>query len=250
MEKLKTEYVLTHNPVLKGIASGTEDPPAEWLNKRLEELGEKRRVTDAPAPLQSQVLIPSPAIPASSSTSTRNITSGHHEQDVGKTFVPVDSDRAFLGVAHAILHTELMDSTATLTVQNPTNYTVLENAQVRGAIIPSLHLPDSEQENKLFAAGPEWQTGGAIIPEELPPGATHRVKIGSRYPIDPDEWEKVEKGEEVVYLVTEIYARDRLGVLPAFQTCWYVQAPNWNQFHSCFGHNGIGGGGDITKPPS
>ncbi len=38
---LRGEYILSHENISAGLLAGTELPPAEWMNKRLAELGEK-----------------------------------------------------------------------------------------------------------------------------------------------------------------------------------------------------------------
>jgi hypothetical protein len=46
---LRSEYVLRHDNISPGLLAGTEFPPADWMNRRLQELGEKWKVTDNPA---------------------------------------------------------------------------------------------------------------------------------------------------------------------------------------------------------
>jgi hypothetical protein len=38
---LRSEYILSHDNISPGLLAGTEFPPTEWMNKRLQELGEK-----------------------------------------------------------------------------------------------------------------------------------------------------------------------------------------------------------------
>jgi hypothetical protein len=47
---LLNKYILTHDNISPGLLSGIESPPAEWMNKRLQELGEKWKVAEKPAP--------------------------------------------------------------------------------------------------------------------------------------------------------------------------------------------------------
>jgi len=42
---LRSEYVLSHENISPGLLAGTELPPADWMNKRLHELGEQWTVT-------------------------------------------------------------------------------------------------------------------------------------------------------------------------------------------------------------
>lgn len=42
---LRGEYILSHEHISPGLLAGTEFPPAEWMNKRLAELGEKWTVS-------------------------------------------------------------------------------------------------------------------------------------------------------------------------------------------------------------
>jgi hypothetical protein len=47
---LRGEYILSHENVSPGLLAGTEFPPAEWMNKRLQDLGEKWKMADKPTP--------------------------------------------------------------------------------------------------------------------------------------------------------------------------------------------------------
>lgn len=40
IERLRQEYILSHDNVSPALLAGTEQPPAAWINKRLKELGE------------------------------------------------------------------------------------------------------------------------------------------------------------------------------------------------------------------
>ena len=59
-ESLRGEYILSHENVTAGLLAGTELPPAEWMNKRLHELGERWTVSSRPALATTQA--PSPKI--------------------------------------------------------------------------------------------------------------------------------------------------------------------------------------------
>ena len=43
---LRNEYVLSHDNVSPAVMSGVQSPPADWVNGRLKELGEKWRIGD------------------------------------------------------------------------------------------------------------------------------------------------------------------------------------------------------------
>jgi len=58
---LRGEYILSHENVSPGLLSGTELPPADWMNKRLHELGEKWTVA-IPSPPKPAVIIPEPKL--------------------------------------------------------------------------------------------------------------------------------------------------------------------------------------------
>jgi hypothetical protein len=45
---LRNEYILSHDHISAAMMAGTEQPPADWLNKRMKELGEKWTVSDDP----------------------------------------------------------------------------------------------------------------------------------------------------------------------------------------------------------
>ncbi|MGA8086708.1 MAG: hypothetical protein WCA10_05330 [Terracidiphilus sp.] len=54
---LRNEYILSHNPIDQEILAGTKMPPDVWMNERLQQLGERWKVADAPkvtAPLVTQ----------------------------------------------------------------------------------------------------------------------------------------------------------------------------------------------------
>lgn len=44
LEHLRQEYILSHDNISPALMAGTEQPPSEWINKRLNEMGEKWRV--------------------------------------------------------------------------------------------------------------------------------------------------------------------------------------------------------------
>jgi hypothetical protein len=46
---LRNEYILSQPHVSEGLLAGTEYPPADWMNKRLRELGENWTFAEAPA---------------------------------------------------------------------------------------------------------------------------------------------------------------------------------------------------------
>ena len=241
LEDIREEYIQHNNPVDKAIASG-ELPPAIYLNEQLAKRGETLRVTDTPpAPVVPTFVTPVPNTPPTSTKRGKRPprpTPANPNSELTMV-VPAASDRGYLAVAGILLHTELIGSQAAITVRNPTGVAVVGGAIVLAAIIVSPHLPNSEQENALFAQRAEWQSGGGIIPRDMPPGSIYKVNASSA-PVSPDEYKKLELGKNVVYVVTEIWASDRLGVLPGSESCWYIQPPQWEQFHTCFGHNGIG----------
>lgn len=47
LERLRNEYILSHDNISPALMAGTEQAPTDWVNKRLTELGEKWRVTQA-----------------------------------------------------------------------------------------------------------------------------------------------------------------------------------------------------------
>lgn len=47
---LRNEYVISHENVSAGIIAGTEQPPNDWVNTRLKQLGEKWTVSEPEAP--------------------------------------------------------------------------------------------------------------------------------------------------------------------------------------------------------
>ncbi len=44
LQRLTQEYILSHDGISAGLAAGTEKPPIDWMNKRLQELGYSWRV--------------------------------------------------------------------------------------------------------------------------------------------------------------------------------------------------------------
>jgi hypothetical protein len=58
---LRGEYILSHENVSPGLIAGTEYPPAEWMNKRLRELGERWAVNPPSAP-QPIIVAPEPKL--------------------------------------------------------------------------------------------------------------------------------------------------------------------------------------------
>ncbi len=51
---LRGEYILSHDNISPGLLAGTEFPPTEWMNRRLQELGEKWNVLPTPEHAVSQ----------------------------------------------------------------------------------------------------------------------------------------------------------------------------------------------------
>jgi hypothetical protein len=47
---LRGEYILSHPNISEGLLTGKEDPPADWMNERLQELGENWRVREPETP--------------------------------------------------------------------------------------------------------------------------------------------------------------------------------------------------------
>ncbi len=44
LEALRGEYILSHDGISPGIAAGTEPLPSDWVNQRLEQMGQSFRV--------------------------------------------------------------------------------------------------------------------------------------------------------------------------------------------------------------
>jgi len=242
LEEIREQYIQENNPVDKAVASG-QLPPAIYMNQQLEKREERMRVTDTP-PAQPTTIVAAipPKVPLRPSGKGKHplhleVVPGIEAQPT--SFVPIASDRGYLGVVHISMYAYPLESKATITVQNLTNQAVYENAIVRAAIIVSPLLADSEKETTLYSLRPEWQSGGGIIPREMPSGSIFLVTARGDFS-SFDEYKELENGSKVIYVVTEIWARDHLGVLPATESCWYVQPPQWDKFHLCFGHNGFG----------
>jgi hypothetical protein len=47
-DALRGEYILSHNNISAGLLAGIENPPNEWMNNRLRELGEKWTMSESP----------------------------------------------------------------------------------------------------------------------------------------------------------------------------------------------------------
>lgn len=48
LERLRQEYILSHDGISPALMAGTEAPPSDWVDRRLAHLGENWRVTDKP----------------------------------------------------------------------------------------------------------------------------------------------------------------------------------------------------------
>jgi hypothetical protein len=48
--RLRNEYVLSHDGISPALMAGLEDPPRDWVNRRLAELGETWRMESPPGP--------------------------------------------------------------------------------------------------------------------------------------------------------------------------------------------------------
>ncbi len=57
---LRGEYILSHDNISPGLLAGTEYPPADWMNKRLHELGEKWTVAPPATPRPANAPAPQP----------------------------------------------------------------------------------------------------------------------------------------------------------------------------------------------
>ncbi|MFZ1008805.1 MAG: hypothetical protein WAN65_18345 [Candidatus Sulfotelmatobacter sp.] len=55
---LRGEYILSHDNVSPGLLAGTEFPPADWTNRRLQELGEKWTVSETAKTLSATPVTP------------------------------------------------------------------------------------------------------------------------------------------------------------------------------------------------
>ena len=44
LDRLRNEYILSHDNISPALMAGTEQPPADWTNRRLGQLGEKWRI--------------------------------------------------------------------------------------------------------------------------------------------------------------------------------------------------------------
>jgi hypothetical protein len=56
---LRNEYILTHDNLSPALIAGTDQPPADWINSRLKQLGEKWTVsTPSPADIELQFVYP------------------------------------------------------------------------------------------------------------------------------------------------------------------------------------------------
>jgi hypothetical protein len=47
LDKLRQEYILSHDAISPAIVAGTEQPPSDWVNRRLIELGEKWTIAES-----------------------------------------------------------------------------------------------------------------------------------------------------------------------------------------------------------
>ncbi len=52
---LRQEYILSYDNLSSGLLAGTEQPPSDWINQRLEELGEKWTVASSHQQPQPQI---------------------------------------------------------------------------------------------------------------------------------------------------------------------------------------------------
>jgi|GEM_PF-5603278 hypothetical protein len=50
LERLRGEYILSHDNISAAMMAGTEELPADWVNKRLQELGEQWKVSERQQP--------------------------------------------------------------------------------------------------------------------------------------------------------------------------------------------------------
>jgi hypothetical protein len=255
MDDCRADYILSHNPVEADILDGHKPPPSEYCNPKFVAMGEQLKITDAPPPLPAPTVLSGPiaSVPSKKHPPTARTNEKANPQSISPqpllTVLP--RDRAFVGVAVVTLHTDPMAASTVITVKNYSSIPTVGTTVVLIGIIPSVLLPDSVSEDKLFQYRPEWQYGGGMKDNILGPGDTFNAKANYGWGISLDEWAALNSGREVVYVVTETDSGDRLGRLPPVRSCWYVQAPDWINFHLCFGHNGLAAkarlGGGLNK---
>jgi len=63
---LQNEYILSHNTITPALLAGTEQPPAQWINSRLKQLGEQWTVAEnqQPPPVSPEVRLLERAVEA------------------------------------------------------------------------------------------------------------------------------------------------------------------------------------------
>lgn len=63
LTSLRNEYILSHDNLSPALIAGTEQPPADWVNSRLKQLGEKWTVTaPSPADIELAFVYPTDAV--------------------------------------------------------------------------------------------------------------------------------------------------------------------------------------------
>ncbi len=130
------------------------------------------------------------------------------------------------------------DIEAWIKVENIGKLNILPTAMIRCAIVPSSQLMDSAAENVLFEHRPEWQSGGGFtFDNTLVHGDSQEFHCVYPWAVEPDTWNELQSGRQVIYLVTRATSRDRLGRLPDLESCRYISYPDWQTIKPCFGHN-------------
>jgi|HubBroStandDraft_6_1064221.scaffolds.fasta_scaffold09959_5 hypothetical protein len=84
---LRGQYILSHPNVSAGLLAGTELPPADWMNKRLKELGEKWSVSPTiESVVMQQESLPPPAVDVTVLFGNDEVSSGANTFDPNKQY--------------------------------------------------------------------------------------------------------------------------------------------------------------------
>jgi hypothetical protein len=130
MEDCRDNFISSHNPVEAEVLAGYKPLPSEYCNSRFAATGATLRVSDTAPPLPAPVMLAGvPPVAAAShpirekpSITIPNATSNEKAGSVPLILVAANArDRAFVAVEAVFLHTDIVDTSATIRVKNYTS---------------------------------------------------------------------------------------------------------------------------------
>lgn len=154
-------------------------------------------------------------------------------------------DRGYPHVAAIMVHTEIGDSYAEVTMVNIGRYRIIPPVLIRGAVIGSPPLVGPDEETKHLFSGQEKGHNGGLITfpgNYWDPGDAKSVTVKTDWPFSFKEWREISDCnirdcKRIIYVVTKTYGQDKFGAFSPKESCWYVSAIDWDHAKKCFGHN-------------